>query len=655
MNLTKQCVKLRGIKVGRCDIVSFWTVPFKMPSNRALVECAVLALQDSCVVYPSCKSCFSRVEAEETRLTCSKCGYSCDRTLLDHRYRLAVRVARGSCMFGVTVFGSCLNQFFGIHASGLQRLVTDKSGTLDTSKSTLLVKAVEECFIGKHFIFGIKVAENDIKPWVKNTKGNSHFAQLIATQMILPKTAGHMGCTVLNYYEAAFQKSTETKQCTTDPNEMKNHIGGAIWPPPHIPPTPGFTNDTLHSSGFLPWSFSRSCPDRSLSPTPPWQQTLGLITSSAEQEESSKDYNTTPRFSEKCSRSMTPLKAWQSLSTPVHKTTGRLTLPPSGLTKSFLNNCPAQEGYPCSESLTEFLKDKNSLDISQQTEMFLGTVHDDIDLMDKRQVYCGFIEDKTAASTQRTEARDVQSEGSIYNCSADLFYNSPRIDMDTTLLASLPVCQEHASVDLLHSQSLLDSSTLTPKQPLSEKENDQNQAKCNIRESFRLSANFDFIPPSQSTPAERVTVQKQKALLSDFPIRYTDESTKENINCANQNTRCLCLTPKSRNMKPDQIQCGLLKKKHFSSCRRVLNSTVYRRRSSGFGDKDALIVPPTPAHLLKESLLKYNKEQTFNVTSKSINKTDCTSCECGQTVDESECNTANEECDWSKDLFSDSA
>lgn len=616
----------------------------------------MLALQDSCVLYPSCKSCFSRVEAQETRLTCSKCGYSCDRSLLDHRYRLSVRVARGSCIFGVTVFGSCLNQFFGIHASGLQRLVTDKSGAFDSSNSTLLVKAVEKCFIGKHFIFGIKVTENDIKPWVENTKSHSHMAQFIATQMILPETTGHMGCTVLNYYEAAFQKCAETKQCTSYPNDMKNHKGQHLWPTPDISPTPEFTNDTLHSSGFLPpLSFSRSGQDNSLSPTPPWQQTLGLITSSAEQEGSSTDYNASPCFNEKRRRSTTPLKAWQGLSIPAHKTTERLTspvddLPMSGLTKSFLNNCPAQEEYPCSESLAEFLVDKHSLDISQQAKILLGTVHDDIDLSDESQVR-GFIKDKTTASNESTGAGDVHSEGSIYNCSADLFYNSPREDMDATILASL---KERASTDLLHSQSLLGSSRLT----LLEKENDQNRAKCNDRESFRLSASFDFIPPSQSTPAERVSIHKHKALQYDFSIRYTGESTKENINCANQKTLPLCPTPKSRNMKPDQIQSGLLKNKHFSSCRRMLNSTAYRRRSSGFRGKDALIVPPTPTHLVKTSLLKCNKQQSFNVSLKKMNKTeskpDCKSSECGQTVDESECNIANEYCDWSRDLFSDS-
>lgn len=41
---------------------------------------------------------------------------------MEHRYRLSLKVARDGCMFGVTVFGACLNPFFGIDASALQRL-----------------------------------------------------------------------------------------------------------------------------------------------------------------------------------------------------------------------------------------------------------------------------------------------------------------------------------------------------------------------------------------------------------------------------------------------------------------------------------------------------------------------------------------------------
>lgn len=42
---------------------------------------------------------------------------------MEYRYRLSLKVARDGCIFDLTVFGTCLNPYFGIDASGLQRLV----------------------------------------------------------------------------------------------------------------------------------------------------------------------------------------------------------------------------------------------------------------------------------------------------------------------------------------------------------------------------------------------------------------------------------------------------------------------------------------------------------------------------------------------------
>lgn len=40
-----------------------------MSVRRALVDCAVLSLQDSCVFYPCCKSCFSRIDTYQLNTT----------------------------------------------------------------------------------------------------------------------------------------------------------------------------------------------------------------------------------------------------------------------------------------------------------------------------------------------------------------------------------------------------------------------------------------------------------------------------------------------------------------------------------------------------------------------------------------------------------
>ncbi|XP_070990952.1 large ribosomal subunit protein uL23 [Oncorhynchus clarkii lewisi] len=91
-----------------------------MSVRRALVDCVVLSLQDSCVLYPCCRGCFSRMQQTDTaRWHCSRSCYSCLEPHLDYRYRLALRVTRDNTIFGVTVFGSCLNSLFGAPATDL--------------------------------------------------------------------------------------------------------------------------------------------------------------------------------------------------------------------------------------------------------------------------------------------------------------------------------------------------------------------------------------------------------------------------------------------------------------------------------------------------------------------------------------------------------
>ncbi|XP_055015709.1 DNA damage-induced apoptosis suppressor protein [Boleophthalmus pectinirostris] len=602
-----------------------------MPLRRALVECAVLSLQDSCVLYPYCKGCFSRIDinSADTRLYCSKCGYSCARSLLDYRYRLSVRVAHGSSLFGVTVFGNRLNQFFGIHASGLQRVVEDKTGPLETlSKSTLLVKAVEECFIGKHFIFGIKLTESDNEPWVGRSTSSNNMAQLIATQMILPEAAGLRGCTVLTYFEAILQKAAEAKLSTTDTFKNPKLQREPLWPVPHNSQTSEFTNETLCSSDFLPLSLSRPQRlDSLLSPTPPWQQTLGLITSSAEQEERSQDENNSLSFVEKDVQSSTPLKAWLDFSPTAHKTTG-LTLPvmdysPQDITKSIMTACQGE--YPLSESLTEFLKDKEN---QPQDKLSLELV-DHVKCVDRSQakVVCNKHNERIIASTIETSegTEDEQSESGVYNCSADLFSNSPSMDMSSVSFDNSPfqdVCVPlPTSKRLIHIQ-LVDTSSqdvLSKKADLLLTPNNQKveQDKHNQRESFQLGTSFDFIPASQSTPAEKGNCDQ-----SNLRARYLRKCTKESILNG--------VTPSSRCKKTNKLRYGLW-----------LNSKFYRCRSSSFGTNNTdstLIVPPTPAD---------HHKTLFEPESKSDS-------ELSERVDENECSNAEEECDWSRDLFSES-
>lgn len=255
-----------------------------MPVRRALVDCAVLSLHDTCVIYPSCKGCFSRIIVHQTdiaRCRCSKCGYSCPKEQVDYRYRLSLKVARNQYIFGVTVFGSCLNPFFGISASGLQRLVEESEGLHGAhSQATLLIKAIEDCFIGRHFVFGIKVADSNRllsplfsphPPLVGSSKEEGHF---IASQITLPCAAAP-GCSVVSYYRSLLQHAVV----------MADPCPAAKFPPPSLflqPSPPCSFNTTLPSCLRSPSQHL----DNSLTPSPPWQQSLGLVTSSAEQDES---------------------------------------------------------------------------------------------------------------------------------------------------------------------------------------------------------------------------------------------------------------------------------------------------------------------------------------------------------------------------------
>ncbi|CAN9506925.1 unnamed protein product [Ophioblennius macclurei] len=258
-----------------------------MSVRRVLVNCVVLSLQDPSVFYPSCKGCFSRINVEQrdaVRCRCSKCGYLCLKEQVDYRYRLSLRVTRDKHIFGITVFGSNLNQFFGIDATGLQRLVENTSNSAEpTEKFPLLQEAIEDCFIGRHFIFSMKLPENDRPPWlngpVPKCPGSKDVTQFIASQMSLPKAPGLKGCTVVTYYQKLLQKAS-------DPSRASRFPATQLLLTPCHTPTNSF-NATLSSPRFLLQSTYRSEHlDDTLMPTPPWQQSLGVVTSSAEQEDS---------------------------------------------------------------------------------------------------------------------------------------------------------------------------------------------------------------------------------------------------------------------------------------------------------------------------------------------------------------------------------
>ncbi|XP_030638178.1 uncharacterized protein ddias [Chanos chanos] len=183
-----------------------------MTSKRILISGTVLSLQDKHVFYPSCKNCFSRLRIQrlKSRSECHKCGFSCEPQHAAYRYRLLLKVSRNRDIFNVTVFGSCLNHLFGTSADGLQRLVAELEKTQSSEHiKQLFSKAVEDCFIGRCFIFGIKISciqreENFLSKKASWLDLKTHRGQFVANQIISSSDAA-VGITVAAYLESLLQ------------------------------------------------------------------------------------------------------------------------------------------------------------------------------------------------------------------------------------------------------------------------------------------------------------------------------------------------------------------------------------------------------------------------------------------------------------------
>ncbi|KAI7795995.1 putative DNA damage-induced apoptosis suppressor protein [Triplophysa rosa] len=141
------------------------------------------------------------------RATCSRCGFTCDLQNVDYRYRLSVKVSRNQDILGVTVFGGCLNPFFGITAGDLQRCIELEKSNGPHIVQQLLIKAVEDCFIGRCVVLGVKVSHDDVTTWLADQQSSSlvlKSRQLVACQIFSPSQA-FAGFTVFGYFKNLLQ------------------------------------------------------------------------------------------------------------------------------------------------------------------------------------------------------------------------------------------------------------------------------------------------------------------------------------------------------------------------------------------------------------------------------------------------------------------
>ncbi|XP_027263459.1 DNA damage-induced apoptosis suppressor protein [Cricetulus griseus] len=203
-----------------------------MNRRRKFLLASVLALQNSSFIYPSCQRCFSRIVLDSKRFTCPKCGSTGEAESSSYRYRLSLKVAESSKLYVITVFGSCLDTFFGLTATGLKRHLENSSEIpepLDSGRmQSLLTTAVENCFVGQSFVFGVtnfgdicghdSDSNNFLQPCCK-CKGE--VRTLIASQIVLPDP--HItGFTVIDYLNQLLHTSNFKKH-HCDSQEYSSH------------------------------------------------------------------------------------------------------------------------------------------------------------------------------------------------------------------------------------------------------------------------------------------------------------------------------------------------------------------------------------------------------------------------------------------------
>ncbi|KAM6158542.1 DNA damage-induced apoptosis suppressor protein [Rhynchocyon petersi] len=183
-----------------------------MSKRRKFLLASVLGVRNSSFIYPSCKKCFSRIIIVSKRSKCPKCGCAGKAENVSYRYKLSLKVAESNQLFDMTVFGSCLDTFFGLTATDLHKYIGDPgeiSETLDSDTTkNLLTKAVETCFVGQNFIFGVTNFEDhgsDSSKYVQHCPDHKgEVKALVASQIVLPDPSV-AGFTVIDFFHQLLQ------------------------------------------------------------------------------------------------------------------------------------------------------------------------------------------------------------------------------------------------------------------------------------------------------------------------------------------------------------------------------------------------------------------------------------------------------------------
>ncbi|XP_018103336.1 DNA damage-induced apoptosis suppressor protein [Xenopus laevis] len=209
-----------------------------MNGNRRFLRASVLSILGSSCTYPACQHCFTRLIRAANRFQCPRCGSGSKEA--KQRYKLCLKVAEWSQLYIVTVFGSCLDKIFGTSASSLQRhlqgSIETRSNLASDGAQELLNQAVEQFFVGRNFLFGVKIPEGRAEVTSPGRVSLYNSRRHIIAAQIFPPDDGAFGFTVLDCYSRLLSSALnglQPESGTFSPDHLKKDLSnsGSIFSP----------------------------------------------------------------------------------------------------------------------------------------------------------------------------------------------------------------------------------------------------------------------------------------------------------------------------------------------------------------------------------------------------------------------------------------
>ncbi|XP_078369780.1 uncharacterized protein LOC144653612 [Oculina patagonica] len=131
-----------------------------MATRSVFVLATVVSIRDK-FCYPCCTQCHKKVHTreDETTFWCEGCREEYSTESVQYRYRISVTASDRTQMAQITVFGSCLDSFFGTSATSFMRFVNSiKSDSFSVIPCSHVVhQAMEQCFVGALLQFGFRI------------------------------------------------------------------------------------------------------------------------------------------------------------------------------------------------------------------------------------------------------------------------------------------------------------------------------------------------------------------------------------------------------------------------------------------------------------------------------------------------------------------